>query len=435
MKKRCQRGKCCGASCIERADDCYEGLSALIRNALISVRENIQQSGASRKAPVAQGNQQQIDKLIKALDLGPSERIKVGRNFDDLRAMALERKKELWEEITAKRKIGGPKAKAQEKALMVDYNAIKDALQGTAGANGQGPSVRTKGSRIKAKSFDDTFVATRSFKGNQNDFDWEGSIKGSTFGGKGAFGTVLFTKDGVVKRGEIGVNEASIIKKVGELGLGPSLVYGELGRKKGNFGGSDVYIGRVAMSRVEGMPLGKYSSASDRVGGSTVADLYWKARADLHRAGIAHNDAHGGNFFVSGNGVGKFVDLGLAQDNPKAALSEAIGSVMHRGRLPAGATLNKNIKGDFQAQSQQFNANAGFSRLRERMPETLGKISDNLPKVENYLTKKMGMSPDQAAMVMASGIRNPEGFYSAGSWSKISDSDAKKMIDLLYEGI
>lgn len=434
MRKRCQKGKGCGASCIERLDECYDGLSGLINRALASVRENIQSAPKSRDSK-PQVNQQQIDKLIKALNLGPSERIRIGRNPEELRALAVERKKELWDEIGKKRRIGGAKAKAQEKALMVDYEALKDALKGGTKTSGQSPSVRTKGSRLKAKAFDDSFVPKNTHDGSKKDFDWEGSIKGSTFAGKGAFGTVLFFKDGVVKRGEIGANEAGILRKVGALGLGPSLIYGETGAKKGTFGGSDVYLGRIAMSRVEGTPLKRFSSPDDKVNGVSVSDQFWRARADLHRAGIAHNDAHGGNFFIGKDGKGKFVDFGLAQDNPKAALSEAIGSVIHKGRLPAGASLDKNVKSDFQAQSQKNNPNSGFSRIRSRMPETLGKISDNLPKVEDYLTQTLGMSPNLAAMVMASGIRNSDSFYNAGAWSRISEADAKKMIDLLYEGI
>lgn len=435
MAKRCQKGKSCGASCIERADDCYEGLSALIGRALISVRENLSGRKKSGEEANAPGNQQQIDKLIKALDLGPSGRMRVGRDIDELRKLASERKKELWREITKKRKIGGAKAKAQEQVLMAEYKNLKEALEGGPKNAGQGPSVRTKGSRIKAKSFDDSFVSTRLVKGSKDDFDWEGSIKGSSFGGKGAFGTVLFSGNSVVKRGEVGKNEADILNKVGRLGLGPSLVYGEIGRKKSVFGGSDVHLGRIVMSRIEGTGLSKFSSAGEKVNGTPVSDLYWRARAALHKSGIAHNDAHGGNFLIGKDGVGKFVDFGLAQDSAKAALSEALGGVVHRGVLPAGANLPKRVNSDFQAQSQQFNANAGFSRIRERMPSSLGKISDNLPKVTDYLVNTKGFSPTEAAQIMASGIRNPVGFYTMGAWSKLTDSDAKKLIDILYEGV
>lgn len=438
MAKRCQKGKSCGASCIERADDCYEGLSALIGRALISVRENLQmtkRSGGGDAKPSAPGNQQQIDKLIKALDLGPSGRMRVGRDIDELRRMASEKKRELWAEITKKRRIGGAKAKAQEQVLMAEYKKLKEALEGGSNKNSQSPSVRTKGSRIKAKAFDDSFISIRSVKGSKDDFDWEASIKGSTFGGKGAFGTVLFNGNSVIKRGEVGKNEADILGKVGKLGLGPSLIYGEVGSKKSTFGGSDTHLGRIVMTRVEGTGLSKFPSAGEKVSGTSVSDLYWIARASLHRAGIAHNDSHGGNFLIDGKGVGRFVDFGLSQDSAKAALSEALGGIVHRGVLPAGANLPRRVNSDFLAQSQQFNANSGFSRIRERMPNSLGKISDNLPRVTDYLINTKGLSPTEAAQIMASGIRNPAGFYTMGAWSKLSDSDAKKLIDLLYDGV
>lgn len=425
MKKRCGKGKPCGASCIERSDECFGGLSKKLSKSLGSARNIVS------KAVVPQA---QIDALIKALNLGPSERIQVGRNADELRRMAVERKNDLWREIVKKRRIGGAKAKAQEQALLAEHQALKDALK-TGNKNSQSPSARTKGAKITAKSFDDKFIPIRRTKGSKDDFDWEGSIIGSTFAGKGAFGTVLFSGNNVVKRGDIGANEASILKKVGSLGVGPSLVYGELGRRKETFGGSDVHEGRIVMSRVSGTPIKKFGSADEKVGGVPVSDAYWRARVDLHRAGIAHNDAHGGNLFIGSDGKGKFVDFGMAQDNLKAALSEALGGVIYRGNLPAGVTIPIKVNSDFQAQSQRNNPNSGFSRIRQRMPEVLGKISDNLPKVENYLTQTLGLSPNLAAMVMASGIRNPESFYTTGAWSKITDSDAKKMIDLLYEGV
>lgn len=434
MGKRCQKGKSCGASCIERADDCFGGLSALIGKALASVRDKFVKSGLSGREKSG-GNQQQIDKLIRALNLGPSERIKIGRNYEELKRLATERKKELWGEIVKKRRVGGEKAKAQEQALMAEHKALKEALQDGRNKGIAAASTRTKGGRISASSFDSSFSPLKTHKGSSDTFDWGESIRNGKFAGKGVFGAVLSVAQSIVKRGEVGANEAEILRKVGSLGLGPSLIYGETGKKKKSYNGFTTYLGRIAMTRVDGKPLGKFSSPNDLFGGVSVSDQYWRTRASLHRAGIAHNDAHGGNFFAGSSGKGKFVDFGMAQDNPRAALSEAIGGVMHRGRLPAGAILNQAVGADFQAQSQQFNPNSGFSRLRERMPDVLGRISDNLPRVENYLTQTLGMTPSQAAIVMASGIQNPDKFYTQGVWSKVSDSDARKMIDLLYEGV
>lgn len=436
MAKRCQKGKSCGASCIERSDDCFNGLSRLLSNALFSVRAAVQSVKSKVKSAPQVNERQQIDKLVKALNLDPAERLRIGNNLKELRQLATDRKKELWDEITKKRRIGGDKAKAQERVLLDEYNKVKDALQAGAKTTGGGSSAKTKGGRIRAKRFDDTFNSVRSVAGSKDGFDWEGSIKGSKFGGKGAFGVVLFSKDGdVVKRGEVGKREADILQKVGRLGLGPSLVYGEVGSKKETFAGMDIHFGRIVMSKVEGQGLNRFASPNDKVGNSTVADLYWAARAKLHRAGIAHNDSHTGNFLIDPKGNGKFIDFGMAQDNPKAALSEALGGLMHRGLLPAGSSYSGTVSSDFQAQSKKYNPNTGFSRNRNQMPEVLGKIHDNLPKVESYLTGTLGLSPNQAAIIMASGIRNPDAKYETGAWAKVSPKDAEKMIDLLYEGI
>lgn len=432
MKKRCSKGKGCGASCIQRSDDCYGGLSGSIKDALAGLSGLL----ASVRKSKPDTSQQQISELTKALNLGPSERLRVGNNLKELRQLATERKKALWDEITKKRRIGGAKAKIQEQALQAEYDAIKRALQVGAPAKGAGPSVQTQGGRFQARAFDNKFIPLKKVFGLKDDYDWEESAKTAKFAGKGAFGVVLFGKDGnVVKRGEIGQNEIGILKKVGDLGLGPSLIYGETGGKKGSFAGQDIFFGRIAMTRAEGKKLGSFDSPDAKVGKSTVADLYWSARANLHRAGIAHNDSHAGNLMIGPKGSVKFIDFGMAQDNAKAALSEALGGIVHKALLPAGAGVTGTMKNDFQARDKKFSGNTGFSLVRNKMPEALGKMYDNFPKVTDYLVNNLGLSPSQAAVVMTTGIRNPDFKYQTGVWAKISDSDAKKMIDLLYDGV
>ena len=59
-----------------------------------------------------------------------------------------------------------------------------------------------------------------------------------------------------------------------------------------------------------------------------MLESYVSARKKMHLKGIAHNDAHEGNFMYDFKSKkGTLIDFGLAQDNPKAALKEAIGMV------------------------------------------------------------------------------------------------------------
>lgn len=425
MKKRCSIGKNCKATCIERSDVCLS-LLANLSAVLGSVRGKISNP---------KGDKSQFDKIAAAINLSPSERAGIGRSVNKLRALAEAKKKELRAEIAENRKIGGVKAKDRNRALKEEYDKIKDALAGGGKKTSKAPRPSLeKEAKAKAVKFDKDFVPLRSTKGSESDFNWESSITLGKFGGKGAFGTVLFIGGNVVKRGEIGENEMEAIKKVGSLGIGPSLIYGEKGKKLGSAARSDIFEGRIAMTQVPGKVLAKFSSPSEVVGGSTVADIYWKARAELHRGGIAHNDAHHGNILIDNRGVGRFVDMGFAQLSPKAAFSEAVGAIISRGNLPIGSGPPRNVAVDVQARNKEY-ANIGFTRSEAKMPRNLRRMFQNLESVKDYMLNDMGLSPTAASIVLSTGIKKPLSTYGKGAWAKVSDKDAQKLIELLYEGV
>lgn len=286
--------------------------------------------------------------------------------------------------------------------------------------------------------------------------------------GEGSFARVYVNSDSkFVKRGVIGEQEATILAKVGAKDMGPNLVAAELnGRVKINkelqeiahFG---LRHGRLAMTKVPGRDLeealaetGKVEGPETKINGIPAADVYWRAMAGLHRLGVAHNDAHPGNLFVGDkSGKGRWVDFGMAQDSPKAALTEALGAFADPSKFfgrnyrrylaqdSAAAegygegnwqTRNWNITGTNRVDSVM--GKPGALKLKEDCP-VLARIRQNRSKVDKLLEEKYSLSPDEIAAIYAHGIRSPLSSYEQGPWRKLSDQDAQDLISVLYKGI
>jgi|688.fasta_scaffold06243_7 hypothetical protein len=299
-----------------------------------------------------------------------------------------------------------------------------------------------------AYGFDKNFDSTSARKeGDVNFNKWGDSYDPQTKKlGQGAFGTVLMNPDGtVVKRGIISDTEAAIIKKAGDAGVSAKLIAAEIGPKNGIKTSAPVQMhdGRIAMTKVEGKPAEQV--AGQTLNGVTAADSFWKARAALHKTGIAHNDMHSDNVLVDNKGKGTVIDLGFAQDSPKAALSEALGAF----KAPSAGTAIPGVgkqKGDWQV--RQWNGTAGFrlqdaenmglnskagAKLLQEAPYLHRIYSQNLPKVFSEM-KKMGYSDDEIKTVAITGIKNKLDTYEKGPWSKMTDADALKLTNILYEG-
>ena len=288
--------------------------------------------------------------------------------------------------------------------------------------------------------------------GNKS-YRWEDSYgSGSTLLGRGAYGTVLRepNKGNAIKRGEVGQIEADLIERLGKVDLGPKLLAAQLdGDSPYNPG---TKIGRVAMSVVAGSPIG--SKAPDKeIGGVKVSDAYWTARANLHRMGIAHNDMHIDNVLIDRKGKARFVDMGLAQDSPKAALAEAMGAFLppkgssaERGRGAAGqgdwqVRRWKGTGGDLLETYEhrlKRGASPGAVELARKDLETkaplLAKIQQNKADVQ-FAMLKDGFTKDDIATVMDHGIRSPMETYEQGVWAKLSNEQAQKYISILYDGV
>ena len=268
----------------------------------------------------------------------------------------------------------------------------------------------------------------------------ESSGPNSKLLGSGDFGIVTLSPSlDAVKRGEFSSSEPRILEKVGRSDLGPRLIAADLdGPGVQKELGYEFRTGRMATSVIQGDPLGDKSPTSE-VGGVKVAEAFWKARAALHRLGVAHNDMHNDNVFIDEKGKARFLDFGLSQDSSKAALAEALGVFGEGEKVAPGASG----EGDWQV--RRWSATAGQEvmdslsssttreRLRRKLP-ALYQVSTNYSKVYEQL-RSMGFSDTDINYIQDHGIRSPLSTYETGVWSRLSETQAQKLINTLYEGL
>lgn len=304
-------------------------------------------------------------------------------------------------------------------------------------------STGTVKAREDSEDYDEEFEKSlKVFQKFGGSFDWKSSYgSGSKNLGEGSYGFVVSSKpppDAVVKRGEVTIREIKILEKLSGKGVAPDLIAAELGKKVADEL-PDLYEGRVAMNRVRGSVSSDFSRYDETVSGIKVGDSYWALRKRLHSQGVAHNDSHPENVIVGADGKSKFVDFGLSQDNFKAAFSEAIGVFGgDRKFLPRGSVTSKRIgegSGDWQgARFSQFTD--GSLRSGSKFPpgSNLERMSTNRLKVFSEM-RKMGLSNDEIADIVVTGIRQKDSIFEKGSWGKLTMNDAKRLIEVLYDGI
>jgi len=309
------------------------------------------------------------------------------------------------------------------------------------GADASAAPMATRLARSSASSFDSAFPRIDQVRKIGETVDWKESTgSGSKKLGQGAYGTVIQTKGGVAhKRGDVSSEEAAIIKKLGEVGVGPKLIGAEIngpGNNRQSF--VDVRTGRIAMEALDGKPLGDKTPGSHHATGKQHSTIYWETRADVHRAGIQHNDMHIDNVMVGKDGKGKIVDLGLALDNPRAALAEALGAF----QPPRGSTSVGD--GDWQVKrwdvpglgelNQVMRGQKTYADL-ETVAPALYKVNENKRDVISKMRNEMGLSDDEIGEIMTRGIRKKPEVYTKGAFAKITDEQAMDLINTLYAGI
>jgi hypothetical protein len=265
----------------------------------------------------------QMAQLQSVLGLGSLTRQEVGRDYSGLIAEAKNLKSSIQKDIKEAEKNGdSAKVSSLNKRLVDIDKAIKGPNTAATG--------NTKWGREDARDADNRLAGEKLTRvGDKSYNKWEESYgAGSRKLGEGSYGTAMLAPDGktVVKRGDIAETEASILAKVGKADLGPKLLAADIdGRPAGDMPGVTMKNGRIAMGVVPGKEMGQDADINTRYGPDKISapDVYWKAMADLHRLGVAHNDAHIDNILIDNKGKGRWVDMGLAQQSPKAALAEA----------------------------------------------------------------------------------------------------------------
>jgi hypothetical protein len=304
--------------------------------------------------------------------------------------------------------------------------------------------------RGDADDFDGDFkTKTISQRFGDGDYDWERSKgSGSKVIGEGEFGSVIKEGGGnrVVKRGEIGVEEVQNAKRLADKDLGPRPLAAEIDGK-----GSEprFKVGRMAMELIPGEPIGRDREPDDKIGGQKVADAFWRARAGVHRLGIAHNDMHIDNLLIDSKGEGRFVDLGISQGFPKAALAEALGLFAGpMAKFSGGKFKLPDAQGDGDWQVLRWKGTGGklFERawgvagtpaakneLAKRAP-VLSKIADNYLNLVKQMQRD-GLTLSDISTLVVHGIRSPKSSYKRGIWEKLSDGQVLNYIDMLYEGV
>ena len=434
MAKGKGTGKPCGASHIAADKVCRVSMPSAIGRALNAATGEIGANTLYQAAKaVGPGNLKRYHEIRLKLNKEVGGNIVKGTRADEF-------KKRLQEAGVIPN--GKPKSVAPDMPLN-----LKSQLARLNPSENTKATPATKQARESAKKFDDEMRTQELRRDGDKTFDkWdETSGSGAKKLGQGAFGTVMKSPDGkyAVKRGDVSDTEARLIQKLGEQDLGPKLIAADAdGPGRSSAPGVDGRRGRIAMSVVSGSPIGS-KKPDALIGGVRVADAYWTARANLHRMGIAHNDMHTDNVLIDRKGKGRFVDMGLAQDNPKAALSEAMGMF---NRMPSGS-LDNGGGGDWQVKRWK-NIGGRFIRVLEfgknSKQEDLEKAQKNFPALARVVANKQsaidklasyGLNNQEIAYIMTHGIRRRLAGYNNGEWAKLTDQQALSVIDTLYQGI
>lgn len=298
----------------------------------------------------------------------------------------------------------------EEKLNAYQRKRLEDELRN----RGMSSSAIPKGAgrpvgRAKAPAGKADFDVPPGIKGYNPQKDMSGPGK---LIGQGAMGKVKLTEGpppGVTKQGKIGEFEAAAIKRLEGSGVTPTLhgavVSGQAKRVSGGLGGhvreAQGYLG---MSRMAGKPYGDQRWQMTPAEKAKAVDEYLGVRKAIHTRGVAHNDMHGGNFFYDkATGKGGLVDFGLAQISPKAALIEALGTTNGRDWQ-----ANRMSVGDYSTRTvRRFVANA--QNVRDKMEKDFG-------------------------VRVNAEIRSPMDRVN-GIFGKMTDQDAERYINELYDGI
>lgn len=415
-----------------------DDISRLLRG---SAPQNLQIASAGNEAGIrAKVKPTEVRKVERQLESALGSKARPSMNVDQLREAAAREANALslrWDKATAAAERKDIRARMDKLEAAI---ARADELNATATGN-------TRWARVEAKDHDDALGKVRR-EGSKTYNGWSDSYgSGATKIGEGSYGTVIKNPDGTfVKRGDISDTEAALIKRLGERDLGPKLIAADI-NGPGQYHKEkavDIKNGRIAMGEVKGDPIGAAAGPGKQFNGKNAADIYWKAMAELHRMGIAHNDAHIDNILVDEKGKGRWVDMGLAQASPKAALAEAMGifKPLKGGddmSVPSGATGDGNWQtrrwsGTGVSTAESMKVLGQWSEFQQRFP-VASRVWDNKEKVIGKM-KDMGMDVNEINSIINHGIRSsPTSYTRSDGFNRITDDQAQELIKTLYDGI
>lgn len=281
---------------------------------------------------------------------------------------------------------------------------------------GETPASAKKPQRnLAAKAKGAGWVVTEGVKG-YNPIDAY-NRKDNVILGEGAMGKAFRTKGpppGVVKQGAIGEFEVKAWQALQNTGRVPefhgAVVSKNMKELDSGFGGHVKEArGYLGLGEAKGRTLSMQRFDNDQK--RDMIDEYIRARKDIHKAGVAHNDMHGGNFYYDQTTKkAQLIDFGLAQVSPKAALMEALGT----------------NQGDWQSERI-------FAQYMPRgdEPQLYNRFRRNQRRVLNELENE-GFD---TGVILGMGIRTRIEDIDRVFESELSDSRARQLIDQLYEGV
>lgn len=233
----------------------------------------------------------------------------------------------------------------------------------------------------------------------------------------GAMGSVYLEKDRVIKDGIIGESEALALTRLGRLGISPSLLKVEKMASDVDddffddlfddveMGGVPTFEGKIAMTRAQGRPVEGSKFWENNRWDDRVSGQFWRTKAMMHKAGVAHNDLHSGNIFYDPkSGKIQFIDMGLAKVSPKDAFAEAMLQVLGRD------THSKREK--------WYSPKNAPQQFQQQLTSNLKTLADEM--------KKDGVSPSIINQLYVGADLDQIGF------GKIPEATLYKYIDIIY---
>jgi serine/threonine protein kinase len=312
-RKRCSKGKSCGATCIENRKMCLvnaaDSLSiSLTKTSGMLGRKEVSPNTVKsvNKPPSSNGNEGQLGGVAPVPNNPkpvPGKPVLEKGNIDQLGIKELSQ--------------GG-----KEKNIEVEKQ-----LEGKAKKNVDRTLKELSDSSTKPINVDGVMPADK--------VNWNaGREDGAKFLASGAYGSFIIVPannlaNGLETKvsGEVGIKygivtpkEVGLLKEIGEAGAGPRVIAARTGDKRGVIA-MEVIPGKTIDALID---EGKMSKAQ-------ISDAYLRAFSKIHRIGISHGDTHYGNVIIQPNGVGKLIDLGFADRSPRKALLEALSIATGEG--------------------------------------------------------------------------------------------------------